>query len=195
MYRRISKAEKELEAVRKGAGYMVIEDENIFQAVAIETYEPLTWRWRIYLPKGHKYSWKAAYGDIPNKSTVSESGIGTGDVGCTGEIILNVALRENKDDKWLLYLTFRPNIYGENSHAYAQATNGVSISDSVAKEMLQQPTGFQYMIMAMNGAETRRPDEQIILLKYRMAEKNSSGGFHSTDQPTPGIMVWLEEAK
>jgi hypothetical protein len=126
---------------------------------------------------------------------VSESGIGTGDVGCTGEIILNVALRENKDDKWLLYLTFRPNIYGENSHAYAQATNGVSISDSVAKEMLQQPTGFQYMIMAMNGAETRRPDEQIILLKYRMAEKNSSGDFHSTDQPTPGIMVWLEEAK
>jgi len=190
MYWRMSKAEKELKAVRKGAGYMVIDDEKIFQAVAIETYEHMTWRWRIYLPKGHKYSWKVAYGNVPAEGISSQSAHDS--IGETGETILNVALRQNKDNNWSLYLTFRPNNYGEDGSSYAESTSSVPIPDSVMKEMLQKPIGFEYIYIGINGAETRKLDGPIVLLRYRIGQKMLGGGWTGSKNPMPGILVWLE---
>ena len=57
MYWRLSQSEQELVKLRNMAGYLKIEDENLFYAIAIETDEPWTWRWRVFMPAGHKYSW------------------------------------------------------------------------------------------------------------------------------------------
>ncbi len=44
-------------------------------------------------------------------------------------------------------------------------------------------------------AVSRKLDEPIIFLKHRVGEKQPNGSWKSSQNPMPGIMVWLEEAK
>jgi hypothetical protein len=61
-------AERELHVLRQETGRLTIDDRTKFHAVTVPVDEPNTWRWRIFLPKGHRYSWQIATKDIPPNS-------------------------------------------------------------------------------------------------------------------------------
>ena len=49
MYWWMRKAEDALIYYRSLAGHLKVDDENLFYAIALNSNEPNTWRWRIYI--------------------------------------------------------------------------------------------------------------------------------------------------
>jgi len=71
---RMQNAEKELAVLRKEAGHLIVKDRKQFQAVAVDTDKPDTWRWRLFIPQGHQYSWNIACEDIPHNEVPQRAG-------------------------------------------------------------------------------------------------------------------------
>ncbi len=75
-------------------------DRDKLQAVAIRTLEPMTWKWRVYIPQGRKFNLHheirgVADNNLPNRGSFCGPTP-------TGEQIMTIALRKNqaKDDEW-----------------------------------------------------------------------------------------------
>src|SRR4051794_22073185 len=63
--RRLANAEREVRKLRNETGVLTIDDPTKVYVIAIDVDEPNTWRWRMFIPKGHKYSWNIAAEKIP----------------------------------------------------------------------------------------------------------------------------------
>ncbi len=185
MYRRMSNAERELVKLRNIAGYLKIDDENLFYAIAIETGEPWTWRWRVYLPAGYKYSWHMNSGNIPANGTSNNSGGSTSDGTPRiegSEAIVYLTLRKEPENKWLLNLTC------QSSDAKAGLTT--SVSDDIMNQINANMTEIQNI--GEGKAVSCKLDKPIIFFKRRIGEKQPNGSWRTTQKDMPGIMVWLE---
>ena len=194
MYQRMSNAERELVKLRNEAGYLKIEDETLFQAIAIPCEEPLTWKWRAYLPKGSKYLWHL------NSGTIPAIGVGGGSGGSSQEtlprtqgmeVIITVSVRkdpEPKNKRWLFNLTHR------SADGSERSVTSISIPDQIMDQFSQaQMTSSE--CFAESKFETRKRGEPIILLKRRIGEQISANSWMRSSKPQPGYAVWLEEAK
>lgn len=191
MYRRVSEVEKELARLRTEAGYLKIEDETLFQAIAIPCEDPLTWKWRCYLPKGSKYCWNSGSGMVP--------ATGVGGANASGREIkpraegfqgvITVSLRKDPDphfNRWIFCTKWRSEGAGEMS------STSSSIPDELMDQILQaQMTESQ--CLGELKPETRKPGETIVLLKRRIGEQTSANRWTGSSKPQPGFCVWLSE--
>jgi len=193
MYRRLSDAERELVKLRNEAGYLKIEDETLFQAIAIPCEEPLMWKWRAYLPKGSKYSWHLNYSMIPAMGALG-GGASSHEViprpqGIEGTITVSIRKDpEPTNRRWLFNLTYR-SADGKEKHSI-----GTSIPDQTMDQFLQAHMTDGECLGELN-AETRKRGESIILLKRRIGEQTSANSWSTSSKPQPGFAVWLEEGK
>ena len=186
MYRRMSNAEQEMVKLRNMAGYLKIDDENLLYAIAIETGEAWTWRWRVYLPAGYKYSWHMNWGDIPANGTSNNSGGSTSDGAPRikgTEAIVYLTLRKDPENKWLLILTC------QSTDEKSSLT--ISVSDDVMKQILNANM-TEGQNIGEGKAVSCKLDKPVIFLKRRIGEKQPNGSWRSSQNPVPGIMVWLE---
>ena len=62
---RLRRAERELQVLREETGRLTIGDRSKIHVINVAVDEPNTWRWRVFIPKGQKYSWNLAAKDIP----------------------------------------------------------------------------------------------------------------------------------
>jgi hypothetical protein len=189
MYRRMSDAERELVKLRKIAGYYKIEDENLLYAVAIESNDLFSWRWRIYLPAGHKYMWHYYSGNIPTKDVPKSGGsIGDGAIRTTGEEeIVYLSLRKDLDNHWVLKLMQESK--GAKTSAF------FAVPDEVVDLLLKAKVTHSQCI-GEGKAESHKLDGPIIFLKHRIGEILPNGlSPIPSDNPMPGIMLWLEEVR
>lgn len=193
MYRRMSDAERELVKLRNEAGYLKVEDETLFQAIVIPCEEPLTWKWRAYLPKGSKYSWHLNSGMIPAMGVLSGGASSPEMLPRTQgeEAVITVSIRkdpEPKNKRWLFNLTYR------SADGREKKNIGTSIPDQIMDQILQaQMTNTE--CFAELKAETRKRGESIILVKRRIGEQISGTSWANSSKPQPGFAVWLEEGK
>jgi hypothetical protein len=191
MYRRMAKAERESDTLRKDAGYLAISDENLFHAVFIKTYEPHTWRWRVYIPSKCRFSLKTMNGEISEKELPAEEDIGFGsDKG--GECVINAAMRQDKNDKWFLRLTCSHDKLGDMSGASRSWSTSSPISDDVANKFTANNIGTNYVVFGADGSASQVIDKPILLLKYRLSKTDGSGRWYGTPDPMPGIMIWIQ---
>jgi hypothetical protein len=195
MYRRMSEAERELVKLRSLTGYFKIEDPTLFQSLALECEEPLTWKWRVFLPKGSQYSWHLNYGDLPEIGTSIGSGVSSLESMPRSEgveAIVTVSLQKDPEpdkNRWGFSLSCRE----IDSGARKNITG--SVPDEVMEKIFQCPMKTT-QTLGLLKPETRKPDESIIFLKYRIGEQSSPGSWSSiTKNPQPGIVVWIEKAK
>ena len=196
MYRRMSKAERELITLRNEAGYLKIEDEKLFQAIALDCPEPLTWKWRVFMPKGSKYSWNLASGDIP-ESSIPKNGFclvssfeqlpRTKGV----EALIMVSIRKNPDPnnkRWDFTLFCRSTERDEKSSL------ATSISDELMDNILQAHCSETHAFGDLKP-ETSKRGETIILLKRRIGEQSSPNSWTTSTKPQSGFIIWLKEMK
>lgn len=193
MYRRLSDAEGELVTLRNEAGYLKIEDETLFHAIAVPCEEPLTWKWRAYLPKGREYSWHLNSGMIPAMG-VLDGGASSQETLPRSqgmEVTITVAIRkdpEPKNRRWLFNLTYR------SADGREKQSTGTSIPDQTMEQFLQAHMTDGECFAELK-AETRKRGESIILLKRRIGEQTSATSWSTSSKPQPGFVVWLEEGK
>jgi hypothetical protein len=193
MYLRMSEAEQELVKLRTLAGYLKIEDETLFHAIALQCEEPLTWKWRVFLPKGSKYSWHLNSGMIPESGVLGGGASSQETLPRTKgiETIITVSIRkdpEPKKERWSFNLSYR-SAEGNEKHS-----TGTSIPDQVMDQILQAHYTSGECLGELK-AVTRKRGETIILLKRRIGEPISSNSWISSSKPQSGFAVWLEETK
>jgi hypothetical protein len=186
MYRRMAAAEKEAAKLRNIAGYLNIEDESQIYAIAMETYDLMTWRWRVYLPADHKYIWHYSTGDI-SAGGIPES-VGSALDSSTKhkgrELIVNLALQKTSDNNWYLKLS-------RKSADEARFSTSFSVSNDVMNQLLHAGLTEKQCI-GEKKAVSSKIDAPIIFMKLRTGEKQPNGSWKSSPNPTPGIMIWLE---
>ena len=187
MYRRMSLAERELVELRRIAGYYRVEDERLLYAATIETNDPLSWGWRVYLPAGHKYTWHYYSGEIPpngfpkNFGTFGDGATRTGAV----EDVVYLSLRKNLNDQWVLNLM--------------QESKGskISTSSDVTDEVVSQirnAKGRTWECLGNGRSESRKVDGPIVLLRCLVIQQANGVAALPPDKPASGIMLWLETA-
>jgi hypothetical protein len=186
MYRRMSEAEQELVKLRKIAGYYKVEDKNLLYAIAIETNELLSWRWRVYLPAGHKYTWHYYSGNIPDYNDMPKSSGNFGDAASRTygeEEIIYLALRKDLDNHWVLILMQELN--GVKTSAF------FPVSEDIV-DQIRKARGADWHCIGNGKDESRKLNGPIIFLKYRISEILPTGSSIPSDNRRPGIMLWLE---
>jgi hypothetical protein len=185
MYWRLSQSEKEVKKIRDIAGYLKIEDENLFYALALESHEPWTWRWRVYLPAGYKYSWNIAVYNIRASGFPSDNCCSTDGSPRKKETeaIVILSLRKDPENKWILNL--------QNQATDAKGGIAIPISDQIANQFMTSSMSDTQCVGSIK-AESHKLDEPIVFLRYRIGEKQPDGSWKITEKDAPGIMVWLQ---
>ena len=194
MFRRMSQAETELVKLRNEAGYLTITDETVFQGIALHCDEPLTWKWRCYLPKGSKYSWSVGSGMIPKTGVPADCNASGQDMlprPKGTEVILTVSIRKDPDprfERWLFNLSSR------TADGTLMEGTTTSIPGQIMDQIFQANMTCGECLGELK-AETRKPGEMIVLVKRRIGEATSSSSWKNSSKPQPGFAAWLGEVK
>ena len=162
---------------------------DVVRVTALEEFEPETWRWNVHLPKGQRYHWDAAYGDIPASGVprARVTAVSNEPYWETGlDAVMTAALRRRSDGNWLLTV-------GSRSLNTKWQIGGLSvpIPDSALRPMLDAGNIEQETLGDHRTTETLPPAKPIILLKRRVWEQPPPGNRPLT-KATPGIMIWLQ---
>jgi hypothetical protein len=187
--RRLREAERELRVLRDETGRLSVEDRTQFHAIALDGDEPNTWRWRLFIPKGHRYSWNLAAEDIPQHDPPRRAGT----QGISNEpyweqdneVLVTARLRRLEDDAWQLSVESR---IGDSQHQMYGAT--LRIPEEKLRWMFGGP-GTDGQVLGSRGTATRGPEGPIILLQRRALERQADGSHQPSPGPMPGIMIWL----
>jgi hypothetical protein len=186
---RLHKAEQELQILRQEAGHLTIEDRTKFNAVTVPVEEPNTWRWRIFLPKGHRYSWQIATKDIPQNS-LPKGGYGSYSNGhdweTESEVLVTAMLRKTDEGDWRLAITPR---IGDGRNTFYGAA--VTIPREDLAWMFKVSADGQ--VLAENGMVVRDPEGPFIFLQRRASEVLPDGTNQPSPNPMPGFMIWLQK--
>ena len=164
--------------LRMEVGRLVVTDVNKVNAVAVPTYQDLTWRWRIHVPKGPPLYVCGSAHEVPltgfpaNRSATNLP---------EGEYLLTAAIRHDRNGQWQLTV------------AYQNGSSSFGISDEDAGWLVDSP-GYSTSQAGVSGTDLFDPNARFELLRVRTFEKRPGGGSVSSDSPAgPGVMLWIEK--
>lgn len=186
---RLRTAESELRKRRDETGQIDVKDTAKVHVIALDSTEPNTWKWRLFIPKGHRYMWNVAAKNIPNnsppkrpgRSSISNREYWQRD----NEVFVTARLQQTDDENWSLGVTSR--IGGSK-----EQMSGVSMS--ISKEQLAWQSAMpsrESSVLGKNELSVLSPDEPIILLSQRAMVVNEGGDADFSKEPTEGFMIWL----
>jgi hypothetical protein len=187
--RQLTAAQSELRQLRDELGYISIDDRSKFHAVALDTGEPNTWQWRLFIPKGAKYQWNLACQDIPQRSPPAKAGM----TGVSNEpywerdneVLVTARLREVDHGNWTLSVSSK---IGDSRSQMSGATLKIPAERI---EWMQSVPSTDGQVIGSEGTDVRDPSGPIILLQRRACEKQAGGSYSPSAGPMPGFMIWL----
>ena len=188
--RRLQDAEAELRQLRTETGRLTVEDNSLVHAIEIDTADPNSWRWRLFLPKGHRYSLNIASRDIPfegvpnkpNSRSVSGEPYWERD----NEVIVNARLAKTELGEWILSVDSR---IGDSKNQLGSVTATVDAKDMAA---LAKSSSFQVNILGNDETDVCEPTEPIVLYRKRPMLKSPGGSTDFDKEPSSGLMIWLQ---
>lgn len=181
----------ELRKLRSEAGYITVDDNTKFHALAIETGDPNIWKWRMFIPKGTKYQWNIACENIPQTTPPATAGT----TGTSNEtywetdtnVLVTARLHENENGDWTLAIS---STIGESADQMAGATLTIP-AEKIQWMKTSHSTDGQ--IIGTNETAIRDPKGPIILLQRRPCQQQPDGSFRPSTGTMPGYMIWLTE--
>jgi hypothetical protein len=187
--RKLSDADREIRKLRNEVGVLTVDDPTKVHVIAVNVDEPNTWRWRLFIPKGHKYSWNIAAENIPRHEPPPKSGTaGFSNMPYwerDNELLVTAKLRKGDDGNWRLSVDPR---IGDSTSQLTGAT--LQISNEQIKWMTDgRGSGTDGQVAGDRGVSVREPEGPIILLQRRPTDASGQ----PSPNPMPGFMIWLKE--
>jgi hypothetical protein len=188
---RLRRAERELKALRDETGRLTIGDRSQVHVINVAVDEPNTWRWRVFIPKGQKYSWNLAAEDIPQLDVPQEAGVkmisNEPYWERDNEMLVTATLRRQDDSNWRLSVESR---IGESRHQMG----GVSLEIPAEKLAWNNTPGAGHdgQVAGSSGTRLYEPRRPIILLQRRPLARQPDGTHAPSPDPMPGFMIWLQ---
>lgn len=186
---RQKKAESELRVLREEVGQLTIEDEKKLHAIALDTDEPNSWKWRLYIPKGHKYFWHVAYEDIPRDDLPKAATSGVSNMPyweTDNEVLVTAKLRQSEDGNWRLSVDSK--IGDSKNQMYGLS----AIIPDEKLEWMREVPSQDGRLLGGHGQDIRDPEGPIILLQKRACKLMPDNTYQPVDEPMPGFVIWLE---
>ena len=187
----LAAARTELRKLRDQVGYVTIEDRTKFHAIALDSGEPDTWQWRLFLPKGARYQWNMAYEDIPQHSPPPD-----GQVSAISnepywesenEVLVTARLRPADAGNWTLSVTSK---IGDSQNQMAGTYMTIPAEKIAWKSEVFSTEG---RVIGFRGTEVYDASGPIILLQERPCERQPDGTYQPANGPAPGFMIWLSK--
>ena len=169
--------------LRVEAGYLKVEDRRKMAVLRLRELDELTWRWKVFLPKGiwviHSETSK-----IPQTGLTKPTKYDA--FGGNQEISLAASVRKGADGRWEFVTDF----------------GGLGRRRDLAKShalVAPRRTGNEESVSGSGKQETLDPDKPIVLLRLRPKKRveSSPGSWtgKETPEPTDGILIWIERKK
>jgi hypothetical protein len=188
---RLSEAERELRTLRNETGNLTVDDRSKVHVIALDSDEQNSWRWRMFVPKGRKYSLNISAESIPKDDVPPQAQM----AGYSNEpywereneVLVTAKLRQLDDGNWRLSVSPR---IGDSKNQMAGAAL------QIPKEKLQWMTEVSATdgrVAGSNGVKIFKASEPIILLQRRPCERQPDGSYQPSPNPMPGFMIWLKE--
>jgi hypothetical protein len=187
---RLKQAERELKVLRDETGRLSIGDRSQVHVIHVAGDEPNTWRWRLFLPKGHKYSWNLAAEEIPQFDVPQKAGVKVTSYEPywerDNEVLVTATLRHQDDAHWRLAVESR---IGDSKHQMG------SVPLRIPAEKLAWNTegaSTDGRVAGSRGTEQYDPRRPLILLQRRPVARRADGSYGPSPDPMPGFMIWLQ---
>jgi hypothetical protein len=185
-FRRLREVEPALEKLRNEVGELTVSDTGLVHVIAIPSYEDSTYRWRLHLPRGRKYTLHAVAGKIPEQGLPDGGSRDTlvsqpYDPAVGGaQSLQTVAVNRDQRGRWRLIID-----------------NGVQnitvlLPDSL-KTWLEESNGRTWSLAGREKTASMPKGEPLYLLRLRKTKELPGGAVTVDMQPTDGILVWIEE--
>jgi hypothetical protein len=174
---KLSESYRANEKLQAELGLLVVTDPNKLHAVAVQTQESLTWRWRLHVPTGRRFRLFMATQEIPDNclpTNHSSSGLVEGDFTATA------AIRKGHLDKWMFRVM------------YPSGSTGMAFSDERSEWIVNHP-GSSESQAGSNDSESTNPGETMVLLRFRVMQRAGDGSSSSVAEPCDGVMIWIAE--
>jgi hypothetical protein len=195
---RLQRAERELQALRNETGRLTIGDRSQVHIINVAVEESNTWRWRLFIPKGHKYSWNLAAENIPQLEVPQQAGV---------KALSNEPYWE-RDNEVLVTATLRPldvmpaSAAGDDTHWRLTVESRIGDSKhqmgdasiKIPAEKLAWNTegaSTDGRVAGSRGTQLYEPRRAIILLQRRPVARRADGTYGPSPDPAPGFMIWL----
>jgi hypothetical protein len=189
--RELARVKRALALVRKDLNYIDSASANDICAVALPTYGPMQWRWRIQLPTTGTYRLRSSVGMIPETGLPAESEIHSdifldhnGRPLPRGEsILLSVAIFADENKTWRI-VTETPE-------------RNLNLPIANAPPWLAASHKMLWISKIYGKSETVscNATEPLYLLQNRKAISAPGGGFTADANPTDGILIWVEQVE
>jgi hypothetical protein len=193
----VERAEREVETLRKLAGYLNTTDEPYrLHAVLLPSEKRNTWRWRVHFPEKRIYRLHVSVGDIPLDAPLSSGAYEDYNNGQFtvpyGDAVMTASLRQTESDDWRLSGEIAafgtPN--DRSAGGYQAIGFGCSIRDKQMRWMREVPAIDE--LVFGEHAEAVDDAHGAIFLQHRARALQENGKYLPTSLPSPGIVVWLE---
>jgi hypothetical protein len=155
-----------------------VEDESKLHVAAITSPDPLTWRWRVYVPRGRKFVLRTEHKNLPVDGLPTPLGW-VGDELAAGELIVTVTAHKERNGRWSL-LTMAPQ---QRSRFFIPAANATWLDTADVGVRQEGRDGIKMVPMG----------EIAVLLRARKSKHLAGGAVTVDTQPTDGVMIWIEE--
>jgi len=179
---KLHEARDELLKLRNELGHLTIVDPTRLNIISVPTEEDGKRRWRVYVPKGARYTLSAVTQEIPAKGRPSgkQSRISTPPP--EGEFTLTVRTEGNEKAGWRLSV----------STGHGKASLG--IADDHAGWLKGIGGGGECAARAGGqGTETFARGQSFDLLRQHQWTPDRSGAFTSPGpKPSDGVLIWVD---
>jgi len=178
----------EVQKYRFEMGYLTISDANKAHAIDVPTHDSLKWQWRVYLPENRSFRLHGVTGRVP-KEGVPGPGRTTRSISTirSGESLLYAEVQKDRRGGW----GFRV----EEGISAGSSTVGIH---QTHEQWIEGGSGWSTEGVNLGQTESFEPGEPIVLLRLRVTEivEKTDGSRTShgpPDEPSDGLMVWIEE--
>lgn len=174
----ISAQDRTIELMRSQLGVLTITDPSKIHALEVPTQRERHWRWRVYLPPG-KWTLLASTGKIPKQGFENVS-FTTSSAPSVAQLYVEAWTEIDEEGKPRLA------VRSENG----TARHSISALDF---EKLKSGCSWSSIGQTQQVRDARQPLELLRLRTHDVVtEHDGSRTTRSSDEPTFGILIWIE---
>lgn len=183
-------ARQEIERLREELGVLTIDDPTRYYVREVPTFEPFSWRWRIYVPPGDRNFCLATSG-IPETGTQAGSfsvrrGQSPTDP-MQGEFTLSARVERDQNGGWELVATYPD---GRMSLDIKPADAGWVFNGNAYPAVRADRNNARSEVAGLKGqTESFSADAPLVLLRLRAPIGDQAAKHEACD----GLMVWFEK--
>jgi hypothetical protein len=172
-------------ALRAESGYLEVDEPNKVAVVRVRELDTLTWRWKVWLPRG-KWKLCGLAKGIPREGVPNGSSVSPIEGNCEHEV--SVTIRKAPDGRW----QYRALAGGAEMGTYLEESHRLiaPVLDS------QQFVARTSDILGDRQQITLDPKQPVVLIRLRAYEtvQAPTGLWKSKENPdsSEGIMVWFD---